>query len=167
MKYEKGDKVKVKTWDALEKEFGLNFYCQINTSIYLSKHMDDSIPKNRIVTIENKIIEGVYTFNECPGFRFSDDMFEGLAEPELKRGDLVVVSYDNLYWDKRIFLAYIKGADKPYICVCGADEARFSAGKTFGILEWRYAKPYTPEKKPVTLELTDEQLEKIKELIKE
>jgi hypothetical protein len=44
--------VKIKTWDKMEKEFGLTFMDIIDCKNYFNKDMEEELPKNRIITLE-------------------------------------------------------------------------------------------------------------------
>ena len=44
-------KVKIKTWKQMEKEFGLDFYGDINCKYYFTSEMEKDMPKNRIIEI--------------------------------------------------------------------------------------------------------------------
>ncbi len=66
-------------------------------------------------------------------------------EPEIwmpTRGEEVIV--DDLLFP-RIFLTYIKGAVKPYICVEGNDSNAYKIGDTFGTCSWKNIKPLVKE----------------------
>jgi len=56
MKYKVGDKVKIKTWKEMEKEFGLNYYKDVKCDgRCFMKYMEEAIKDmdaNRIVIIE-------------------------------------------------------------------------------------------------------------------
>jgi len=87
MKYKIGDKVRIKTWKEMEKEYGLSHYGHIKCSPYFKKPMEKSInyiSSDRIVEIV-KIDErygGCYRFKgSIWGFR--DDMIKELIEPEI------------------------------------------------------------------------------------
>ena len=95
---------------------------------------------------------------------FLAERFE-LVEPQFKRGDRVLVwDFDEEDVDESIFIAHIDGAKRPFVCVDCSSEDQFNNGERFGIVAYKHAKPL-PAKQTVTLELTDKQLEKIKEII--
>lgn len=56
---------------------------------------------------------------------------------DLKRGDEILVSDNYSNYKKRIFLAYINGANIPVITVANADESNFKEGKPFSTVGWR------------------------------
>jgi hypothetical protein len=68
--------------------------------------------------------------------------------PEFKRGDWVEVSYDGGKWHKRIYLATIEGAEKPYVCVDWFSMEEFFENNTpFMVLHWEYIRPIRPDLK--------------------
>jgi hypothetical protein len=76
MKYKVGDKVKIKTWEQMESEFGLDAFGTINCQYGFTKLM------KRFCGTVQEIIDmdlGSYEMLSCD-YVFSDDMIEGLAE---------------------------------------------------------------------------------------
>jgi len=65
-------------------------------------------------------------------------MFEGYA---FEYGETTEMSDDGEQWERKIYVGYIDGADRPYVCVDSVDESRFDMGKNFAIGTWRYARP--------------------------
>jgi hypothetical protein len=57
-----------------------------------------------------------------------------------QRGDLVLVSDDNKYWEKAIFLTEIKGALDPYATVSSNYETEFENNEEFDYSCWTYMK---------------------------
>ena len=88
MKYKIGDKVKIRTWDSMEKEFGIDSIERIKCHRFFVPNMDKDIIElytNRVVTI-NKI-DGRYDYYIAKeiGYSLSDDMIEySLQELEEK-----------------------------------------------------------------------------------
>ena len=86
MKYKVGDKVKVRLWNDMEKEFGLNEYGDINNKCLLfAEQMKEWCGKT--VTISN-VYEGHYIIKEGEWF-WTDDMFEDINN-EFTKDDLEV-----------------------------------------------------------------------------
>jgi hypothetical protein len=86
MKYKVGDKVKVRSWNDMEKEFGLNEYGDINNKCLLfAEQMKEWCGKT--VTISN-VYEGHYIIKEG-GWQWTDDMFEDINN-EFTKDDLEV-----------------------------------------------------------------------------
>ena len=87
MKYKIGDKVKIKTWDQMEKEYrcwggiysseGKYIGCKCNFVQEMEIDINQNHP-NRILIIRKKV-SGDYLMEESE-WRFSDDMIECLAE---------------------------------------------------------------------------------------
>ncbi len=81
MKYKVGDKVRIKTWEGMEKEFGLNINGNIQNIPCFLKEMEEWINKDfpdRILTIKEEIHSG-YKMEELR-LRWGDDMIECLAK---------------------------------------------------------------------------------------
>ncbi len=89
-------------------------------------------------------------------------------EPEIwmpKRGEEVLV--DDLSFP-RIFLTYIEGAYKPYICVEGSDSDAYKIGDTFGTCSWKSIKQFKEDVITLTVNGQDVKLsEKTIKAIKE
>ena len=147
-----GDRVRCIDVDlAIKKDAG--GYAEIfEGNIYTITQVDDIFNKIRLET-------GCYNNDWFHASRFE------LVEPQFKRGDRVLV-YDSCgtTYGEKIFIAYIEGAKRPFMCVDWSSEDKFNNGERFGIVDYAQAKPI-PTNKTVTLELTDEQLEKIRGII--
>ena len=84
MKYKPGDKVKIKTWEKMEKEYRTNKYGDIECFPYFfginkEKSINKDFP-NRILTIA--IVNNRFSFykmKELNGYQWTDDMIECLA----------------------------------------------------------------------------------------
>ena len=89
MKYKVGDKVKIKTWEQMEKEFGVSSFGTINCSLHFTRKMEKAIPGDRVAQItcvvggswgeyyRTDIYRGVYNV--------TDDMIEGLARENIPK----------------------------------------------------------------------------------
>jgi len=135
MKYKKGDKVRVRNWAAMEREFGVDEYHWIKTPLYNFTPMMGKYC-GKTVTIK-EVYDDYYKIEE-DNFSWTDDMFEGYA---FEYGEKVFVSDDGLSWEPKIYVGYIDGDEKPYICVSGLCEDDFYAKRKFRTLHWRYARP--------------------------
>ena len=98
MKYKVGDKVKIKTWESMEKEYGLRTHLQIkDNGIRLKgtcffKEDEEKISKNnfdRILTIKRVLKEYDYYKTEELWTFVSEDMIDCLVE---KRKEPVPIS---------------------------------------------------------------------------
>ena len=72
-------KVKIRTWEDMEAEFGLTFENDIDSPILYLKEIEEDMPKDRIVELTNEgsIFELDYIFN---GWLITDDMIEKIIE---------------------------------------------------------------------------------------
>ncbi len=92
MKYSYGDKVIIKTWEEMAKEYGTDSYNEINTEHYtFTSRMENIIHINnnqRIVTIDN-VVSGTFecyynikedTSNSEYKCKFTDEMIKCVVE---------------------------------------------------------------------------------------
>lgn len=111
MKYKVGDKVRVKSWEEMEKEYGLYKNGDIKTKANFAKSM--KFLCNKIVTIK-KVIPEYYSIKEdTERFAWSDDMFEPLEKrfikDELKTGMLVELRNGEKYKVLKDYETFICG----------------------------------------------------------
>ena len=100
------------------------------------------------------------------------DQFEKLAYGTFTVGEKIEV-YTRSGWANRIYLGYIQGAKKPYICVDGNHTGRYVKGEPFETSNWSTARKILTDniKVKVTIngqpaklsDLTEEQLLELRE----
>jgi len=75
MKYKVGDKVKIKTWEDMEKEFGTNHHGSIKVKCSFTKEMEIKIKNlnNRAVTISRIRDNELYNVKEVGNYNFTDE----------------------------------------------------------------------------------------------
>jgi hypothetical protein len=79
--------VKIKTWDRMVKEFGLDNYGNINCENEFLINMEEELPKNRIIVIERDITEKgrnyLWPTNDLVnGWTITEDMIEEELDPK-------------------------------------------------------------------------------------
>jgi len=85
MKYEIGNKIKIRTWEEMEKEYGLNNDGNIDCRYPFTKNMEIKIEElncDRILTIRTTGI-GLYSMKEIE-WCLTDDMMKCLVEDDIK-----------------------------------------------------------------------------------
>lgn len=89
MKYEKGDKVKIKTWERMEKEFVVGSDGIIECCCYLTPVMEIFLKKlnnGRVLTVKSTVEEHkCYYVEEIRYTHWSDDMIDRLDENYIKQ----------------------------------------------------------------------------------
>jgi len=89
MKYKVGDRVKIRTWDSMEKEFGLRAGSWIECHLGFTLRMEQEVEEkhsNRVLTIEMLNTD----YYRCCGmaWQWHDDMIED-TEEECRKASLV------------------------------------------------------------------------------
>lgn len=161
MKYKAGDKVRVRQWKAMEREFGLTFCGNIDCYKVFITRMKDYC--GQIVTITS-VGEDCYSIKEDNGgYNWADNMFEGYA---FEYGELIEVSNDKLNWEKRIYVGYLDGDAYPYRVVSDCTEEDFHNKTQFYCENFKYARPYKKHTIVIDnkkIEISEESYQKLKE----
>ena len=154
MKYREGDRVKVRQWKALERQYRIRRDGDIEligTPYYFIK--EKKYLCGKIVTIE-KVFSDYYYIKEDGGvWEWTDEMFEGMA---FEYGEVVEFSNDGEKWTEGIYVAYIDGAEYPNVAVDPIDVTRFKKGMSFAIKTWRYTRPVPKYTNGVRIKLQED-----------
>jgi len=163
VRFKVGDKVKVKQWEDMEREFGLNENGNIKTHIKFIPDMRRFC--GQVVTIARVHRNKYYLIEEDTGkFKFTEEMFDGYA---FEYREMVEVSNTKFQWLQRIYVGYLGEHNSPHIVVSPKSEDDFRQGKSFDIMAYKYARPlhYTVVVDNVTYTVSGTTLQKIKEII--
>ena len=170
MKYKVGDKVRVRQWKAMERQYDTDILGIIKTPGYKFK---GSGYCGKIATIT-----GVYknydyyrvdidNGSDC----WTDDMFEGYA---FEYGDWIEVSDNKIHWEKVMYVSYIDGTKYPYvIAMRGIPAKHFKAGEVFGCESYIHARPIQAQEKHKIIidnkeiEISKESYDNLKKALKE
>ncbi len=168
MKFKVGDKVRVRQWKAMKREFGVDGSNRIEIPcFYFVPEMAKYCGKS--VTIDSVVIDESYTtcykiVEDNGVFSWTDDMFEDYV---FEYGDRIEVSNDGNCWQERIYVGYIDGDNSPYLCVIGGEEHSFYSGKNFDSCQWSYARPIQKKHTIIIdgkeIEISEESYKKLKE----
>ena len=139
-KYKVGDKVRVRSWEAMKREFGSVVPVEIVTPGFsFNSNMNMKAYCGSVVTI--KSIENDYYLVEETIWCWQDWMFEGYA---FEYGDEIMCSDDNEKLPvKRVYLGYADGSYAPYI-TAAVENFDISNHKLLACL-YKYAKPLPKE----------------------
>ena len=162
MKFKKGDKVRVRQWKAMEREYGLNIYGCIKTEgVRFARDM--RVYCGKVVTV-SEVWDDYYKIEEDNGaFKWTDDMFEGYA---FEYGDKIEVRDIETDWKEAIYIGFADGAVYPYICVSESTESDFCSGKGFIVSYWKHARPIQRHRIVIDgkeIEISEESYKKLKE----
>jgi len=145
MKYQVGDKVLVRDWKAMEREYRVDDNDNIRTPVvFFTKDMRRFCGQR--VTIMKKY-DTCYIVKEDNSNEWTDEMlahnFEYGEEIEVKdRWDLE--------WKKGIFVGWIDGAKSPYLIVAPGEDNSFKSGKQFQFYLYHYARKIRKPKIEIT-----------------
>jgi len=167
MKFKRGDKVRVRQWEAMEREFGSYDSGLLKTPVYcfspdMAKYCGKSVTIDFVIISEG--CSSYYSIIEDGGnFNWTDAMFEGYA---FEYGDEIEVSDDEECWEKGFYIGYLDGFHLPYACATGGDKEAFAEGKKFHALFWKYARPIQKHRIVIDgkeIEISEESYKKLKE----
>ena len=92
-KFKVGDRVRIRSWESMAMEFGLNLFGSIECHCYFVDEMKDLCGRTAtIVKIDNRKVElGEWSNNENTGWDFSTDMLEPVSfkKCNLQNGDIL------------------------------------------------------------------------------
>ena len=108
-KFKVGDKVRVRSWESMEKEDGLNYYDSIAVRCSFVKEMKPLCGKT--VTISRASMDGTYCIEEG-GYFWSDGMFE----TPRATGTIVIYKKDNTV------VALDKDTGETGVAICNAED---------------------------------------------
>lgn len=136
MKYAVGDVVTIRSWEAMEREFGVYYDGYIKN--YFTKHMRSLCGGSFIV---KEIADGkCYFLEDCKKPVWNWHITDDMIAHNFKYGEEIDVSDDGDHWTKRIFVGYIDGHSHPFACVEGRLESKFLNREKFQTQEWCYAR---------------------------
>ena len=167
MKFKRGDKVRVRQWEAMEREFGSYDSGLLKTPVYcfspdMAKYCGKSVTIDFVIISEG--CSSYYSIIEDGGnFKWTDAMFEGYA---FEYGDKIEVSDDEIEWADAIYISFADGSLWPYICVGKSSESDFHSNKEFTTGSWKYARPIQRHRIVIDgkeIEISEESYKKLKE----
>lgn len=164
MKFKIWDKVRVRTWEDMEKEFWLDDNWNIQCNRIFIKPMKKYCWKELEIT---NLWPTSYIVKSSLR-SFSDDMLEPIEdEPKLeeqtqnefKEGELVEVSDNNEYRGKRIYIHTVAWKVKnKYICVSDSYEIEYKAWEEFSVTYRKHIRKIQPKKTILTKQQIAERL---------
>ncbi len=162
------DKVRIKSREQMEKEFGLNEDWHIDKTPF-SKWMKHLC----WITAEIWRIDWIQIWlhnrghNYYNSYIYTTDMIELIEENKTEQErkptpwEYVEVSDGSWLRDKKIYLATLNWK---YNCVIDSSKKKFYEWKYYKVAQWNYIRP-SPTKQTYMIEATEEQYKKIQELI--
>ena len=145
MEYKKWDKVRVRTWDDMVKEYWKRWLWVIDTDIAFTTYMKKycwKIVEITEVNIVSYYIEWDY------GYVFSDDMLEPVEAVEtFQEGEVVEVRDDyEDEWEEYIYLTTMPwNAKYKYYVVDCDDEEEYKAWEEFGVTYYKQIRKLQPK----------------------
>ena len=136
-KFKVGDKVRVRQWEDMEKEFGLDCKGSINKRPYFTPAMKKYC--GQTLTIDGVSFNGYYTVQECV-WSFCDEMFE-----PVKENTIVIYKKDNKV------IALDKSTGKTGEAICNSEDTfdfYTGADLAYERLRGRKPAPKTKEEAP-------------------
>lgn len=129
MKYKVGDKIVIKKWKQMEKEFGLDYEGDIKVrsdDMYFFRKMRRELKgTNRILTIysieTDPKLPCYYTVSENE-WSYCDEMILG---PYFEKGEVIEVSDDGKFWFDYEFVRYDFKSRSPFV-VCESETQNFN-----------------------------------------
>lgn len=110
MKYKAGDKVRIKSWERMENEYGLNLINDIPCRHVFTQEMVGWC--ERVMTIDSISVDNYdgdgYNMKEDYGEYFwSDDMIEGLVESSSEKGQMLLLLLKSQKCRRKILISDI------------------------------------------------------------
>jgi predicted RNase H-like HicB family nuclease len=70
--------VQIKTWEDMQKEFGLDFFDDIACAEIFTRAMEEELPSDRLLEVEGDVegVHPVFTWKASRGWSISSDMIE-------------------------------------------------------------------------------------------
>lgn len=159
------DKVRIKSREQMEKEFGLDEYWDINCKYYFWKDMKlrcwETAEISDIDWTDIKLINRSYN-EEVMWFTYTIDMIE-LVEPERTPTpwEYVEISDDYTDWYERIYLCTNNNSNHYYVDL--AYVSIYNSWKSFMATSCRYIRQL--KKQTYIIEATEEQYKKIQGIL--
>lgn len=144
MKYKVGDRVVIKPWLLMEKQYGLDGCGNINTCGPNDKGCSFWPKQERMlkgtdrVVVITEVEEWFYFGKQLDRLGFTDDNILGYA---FDYGEEIEVSDDGRTWDVRRFISYTPGSVLTINALNPTFGSDFIRGLPFGSLLYKFARP--------------------------